>query len=150
MEWKKRYEDIWTREQAALARLEEIDQSKGYERMMISRLEQKVDILLSENEQLKTQFKKRNDAYGQLKRKTKEEDLLNRQIQERLNAVEASNGVLLQRLESAISLNDSLKKVNQSLIGDLKELRVLKNQQDMLIFTQHTMLDDVKKKLESI
>ena len=130
-EWKRRYEDMWTREQVALARIEELEGSKGFERMTIGRLEQRVEVLSLENAKLKAQLQKKSSAFEQLKKRINEDDLINRQIFKRIVAMEESI--------------ESFKKLNQSLIDELKDLTVIKNQQDIIIVTQHALLDEAKE-----
>lgn len=121
-EWKKRYEHMWDLHQAALARIEEMESrdSRFMYAHRVQTLESKVAELTAS---LDRKTKKCEKLAQELKRR-EEDDYLMRE---------------------AVKSYDALKVLNARLVGDLKHLTVLKNQQDMVLLTQHEVIKDMQR-----
>lgn len=122
MDYAKRYEEEWLANQRLQARIQELEETKGFERMQVTMLERQLDTAQSEITSVQSKLEKsqkKNAVLREQMSKLKEDNVL---------------------LEEAVKSQDKLRSLNAKLLEELQWIRVAKNQQDLLVATQHDVI----------
>lgn len=122
MDYAKRYEEEWLVNQRLQARIQELEENKGFEKMQVVRLERLLETSRLETTRLQSKLdklRKKNTLLREQMAKVKEDNVL---------------------LEEAVKSQDTLRTLNAKLMAELQWLRVAKNQQDLLVVAQHDVI----------
>ena len=122
MDYAKRYEEEWLVNQRLQARIQELEETKGFEGMQVARLER-----LLEKSRLETK-----SVQSKLDKLRKKNTLLREQM------AKANEDILL--MQNATRSQEELRTLNTALAKELQWLRVAKNQQDLLVVAQHDVI----------
>lgn len=120
--YAKRYEEEWLVNQRLQARIQELEETKGFEGMQVARLEQRLQMSQEETKSVQSKLdklRKKNTLLREQMAKVKEDNVL---------------------LEAAVKSQDTLRTLNAKLLEELQWIRVAKNQQDLLVVAQHDVI----------